>query len=466
MNQLSLEHHRPGAVAPVIDEEFVARFDQRIPRYTSYPTAPQFAAEIGADTYAGWLEALPADVPLSVYLHVPFCAELCLYCGCHTTVARHYEPIASYVDLIDRELAVVVGHLGSRRQLAHLHWGGGTPTALRPQDLVGLTERLVSRFDVIGTAEIAVEIDPRRVSLEHVHALAAMGTTRVSLGIQDFDPKVQQAVRRIQSFDQTARVVTWLRDAGITALNFDLMYGLPYQNPDSMARSARLAVSLDPERIALFGYAHVPWMKRHQALLPADALPDARGRLEQMRAAAEIIVASGYVAVGLDHFAKPGDPLARRRATGELRRNFQGYTTDAASALIGLGTSAIGMLPEGYVQNAALTVAYREAITAGRLATVRGVRLSDDDRLRRAIIERLMCDLAVDLDRVAAEHGASPERFRVELERIDMLSKHGLVWREQGRIVVPEAARPFLRSICAVFDRYLERAPARYSRAL
>jgi len=332
--------------------------------------------------------------------------------------------------------------------------------------MLRLFDTLRLRFDVLADAEIAVEIDPRRITIEHVGALARMGTTRASLGIQDFDPRVQRVVNRIQSFDETARVVSWLREAGINALNFDLMYGLPCQTVDGVVASVRRAVSLDPDRIALFGYAHVPWMKRHQALLPADALPDAAERLSQMRASAEAIRTAGFVPIGLDHFARAGDLLARRQSEGRLHRNFQGYTTDSAASLIGLGVSAIGALPQGYAQNASATAAYCKAILAGSLATARGVRLSEEDRVRRAIIERLMCDLEVDLDDVAAEYRATFDGFSSELERLSELADHGLVRREGHKIIIPESARPFARTVCAVFDQHLSEGRSRYSRSL
>ena len=392
--------------------DLIARYDQRVPRYTSYPTAPHFTADIGPAAYASWLRTVPASEALSLYIHVPFCAELCLYCGCHTTVARRYTPVAAYVELLAREIALVAGELGGRRPVAHLHWGGGTPTILSPEDLRRVSATLATRFDIRPGAEIAIEIDPRTLTLPHVEALARIGVTRASLGVQDFDPTVQATIRRLQSYETTALVVDWLRAAGIAGINLDLMYGLPHQSEATVRRSVEQALRLAPDRLALFGYAHVPWMKRHQALLPEAALPGAAERLAQMQAAAETILAAGYEAIGLDHFAKSGDALAGRRKAGHLHRNFQGYTTDEARTLIGFGTSAIGTLPEGYVQNAPGTVAYRETLATGRLATVRGRAVTAEDRLRRAVIERLMCDLAVDLETVAADHGERARRLR------------------------------------------------------
>jgi len=443
--------------------ELIARYDQRVPRYTSYPTAPHFKAEVGPSIYAQWLSELSPETALSLYLHVPFCAELCLYCGCHTTVARTYSPVASYVDLLEREIELVARHLPGRMGVTHVHWGGGTPTILSGPDLERIMRRLGESFDIRFHAEIAVEIDPRTLTLEHVEALAASGLNRASLGVQDFDPTVQKTINRIQSFEQTAKVAGWLRAAGVRGLNLDLMYGLPHQTTASVLRTVEQALRLDPDRIALFGYAHVPWIKRHQALLPEEALPGAIERVEQNTAAAAALIQTGYVQIGLDHFAKPGDPMAEQQRNGRLHRNFQGYTTDEATALIGFGTSAIGSMPQGYIQNASSTVAYREAIAQGKLATVRGIALTDDDRLRRRIIERLMCDFSVDLSRIAG--GRTPD-FTSELAAIDEMARDGLVKRDGLFIEIPEDSRLLVRNVCAAFDRYLDSREARHSRAV
>ncbi len=453
--------HGPGMTL-----ELIARCDQRVPRYTSYPTAPHFKPDITAETYAAWLAELAPDQPVSLYLHVPFCAELCLYCGCNTAVTRSYKAVAAYVDCLEREIELVTKHLPGRMDVSHIHWGGGTPTIVSPEDLERISSRLGSAFAIRPDAEIAVEIDPRTITLAHVEALAASGLNRASLGVQDFDPRVQETIKRIQSFEQTAQVAGWLRQAGVKGLNLDLMYGLPFQTSGSVIRSVDLALRLGPDRIALFGYAHVPWMKRHQALLPEEALPGAVARVEQREAASAAILEAGYVQIGIDHFAKPDDPMALRQKDGRLHRNFQGYTTDEATALIGFGTSAIGSLPQGYVQNAPTTVAYREAVMSGRLPVIRGAALTDDDRLRRGIIERLMCDFEVELDEIAREFGSSPTAFASEIEAVDALARDGLVTRDGLTIAVPEESRALVRNVCAVFDRYLESGAQRHSRAL
>ncbi len=442
-----------------MDPELLAKYDRPVPRYTSYPTAPHFHAGIGADDYQGWLAELPRDARLSLYLHVPFCRELCWYCGCHTTVARRYQPIAEYRDLLLRELDLVGATLGGPRPVGHIHFGGGTPTMLAPHDLRTLGERVHRRFEVLADAEVAVEIDPRRLERATIEALAAIGVNRASLGVQDVNPEVQRAINRWQPFAVVERAVDGLRAAGIRGVNLDLMYGLPHQTEACVLRTVEAALRLAPERVALFGYAHVPWMKRHQRLIDEAALPAARERAAQLELAAARLSDAGYVAIGLDHFALPDDDLAIALREGRLHRNFQGYTTDAAPALIGLGVSAIGSLPQGYVQNAAAVPDYREALRAGRLPTVRGIEVSEEDRLRRSIIERLMCDLAVDLS------GATG-RFASELEALAPLAADGLVEIRDQVIRVPPAARALVRAVCAVFDGYLARGVARHSRAV
>ncbi len=452
--------------APGMTPDFIARYDQRVPRYTSYPTAPHFKPHITAETYASWLADLERSRPLSLYLHVPFCAELCLYCGCNTAVTRSHKAVAAYVDCLEREIDLVGQHLPGRMAVSHIHWGGGTPTILSPEDLQRISRHLGAAFNVQPNAEIAIEIDPRTITPEHVEALAASGLSRASLGVQDFDPKVQETIRRVQTFGQTAQVASWLRQAGVNGLNLDLMYGLPFQTVESVKHSVDLALKLNPNRIALFGYAHVPWMKRHQALLPEASLPDAVTRVEQREAAAAAFTAAGYVQIGIDHFARPDDPMASRQRAGRLHRNFQGYTTDDAAALIGFGTSAIGSLPQGYVQNAPTTVAYREAVLRGQLPVARGIALSDDDRLRRAIIERLMCDFSVDVHEIASQFRRSASDFQAEIDAIDELAGDGLVVRQGLSLTIPEGGRALVRNVCAVFDRYLDGGAQRHSRAL
>jgi oxygen-independent coproporphyrinogen-3 oxidase len=455
-----------NAAAPlqtISERELLARIDERLPRYTSYPTAPHFSPQIGAPDYAGWLDSLAPRQTASLYVHVPFCEALCHYCGCHTTVTNKPDRIAHYASLLVRETELVGEAIGRRQLVTHVHWGGGTPTALAASDFASVSSALARQFRIAHDAEIAIEIDPRHLDQSHIDAFAAAGINRASLGVQDLDPGVQKAIGRIQSFDQTAQAICRLREIGVTHVSFDLMYGLPLQTEQSVAQSVATALTLRPSRVSLFGYAHVPWMKKHQELIPADRLPGPEQRLAQLRAASAILGEAGYVAVGLDHFALPDDPLAVSMSQGRLHRNFQGYTTDRAPALIGLGASSIGCLPQGYVQNAPHLKMYREQIERGRLATVRGFRLSDQDRLRRTIIERLMCDLSVDLSAVTAAPFAD---FAPEMEALAELSACGLVVIDGTLISVPGAMRPFVRKVAAAFDTYLQRSEMRHSRAV
>lgn len=446
--------------------ELLARYDRRVPRYTSYPTAPHFHPGVDAAAYGDWLAALPRTSPLSLYVHVPFCARLCWFCGCHTRIVARYAPIATYLARLGREIELLAARLGEGRTIAHLHFGGGSPTVLTAGDFLELSARLRARFEFSQGAEIAVEIEPRGLDRARVAALARAGVTRASLGVQDVNPDVQRAINREQPMALTARVVAWLRDAGIGAINVDLMYGLPYQSTDHLRRTVEAVLGLAPERVALFGYAHVPWMKRHQRLIPEAALPGPVERWRAFQAAAAMLREAGYLAIGLDHFARPGDPLAVAAATGRLRRNFQGYTTDAAPALIGLGASAIGALPEGYAQNAVPIHAWERAIAEGRLAVVRGIALTHEDRLRRAVIEWLMCDLAVDLAALCRRHGRPADHFAPELVALAPLAADGLVDIDGHRLCVAEPARPLVRVVAATFDQYLQVGETRHARAV
>ncbi|MDH3769984.1 MAG: oxygen-independent coproporphyrinogen III oxidase, partial [Nitrospirota bacterium] len=381
----------------LMNQELLAKYGGPVPRYTSYPTAPHFHPGIDAAAYRRWLGDLPDDAPLSLYLHIPFCHSLCWYCGCHTTVARRHQPVTEYLDLLRREIELVADAARAGHRVSHLHLGGGTPTMLRPDELMRLRETLEEAFDFDADADCAVEIDPRGLERATIDALAAIGINRASIGVQDVTPEVQRAVNRWQPIEVTTQVVGWLRSAGIVAINLDLMYGLPRQTEAHLGATIDAVLDLAPQRIALFGYAHVPWMKRHQRLIDSDTLPGPAERTAQFELATTRLVEAGYVAIGLDHFARADDALVKARQVGGLRRNFQGYTTDAAPALLGFGASAIGSLPQGYVQNAVPLPAYREALRDGRLPAVRGIAIDDEDRIRRAIIERLMCEFRVDL---------------------------------------------------------------------
>jgi oxygen-independent coproporphyrinogen III oxidase len=439
--------------------------ERKVPRYTSYPTAPHFSAAVGPESYAHWLGAVPPTATLSLYLHVPYCRELCHYCGCHTKMVRRTEPLQAYADLLAGEIALIARQIGSRR-VGHIHWGGGTPSMLGAARLVELAARLRDTFDCCDVGEHAIELDPRSMDASLAAALGRMGIDRVSLGVQDFTPRVQDAIGRIQPFETVRRAVHLLRGIGIAIINLDLMYGLPHQTVTDVRRTALLAHALEPSRLALFGYAHVPWLKSHQRLIDAAALPGAQERLEQADAARATLVDLGYEAIGLDHFAVPHDGLAVAARNGRLRRNFQGYTTDAADALIGFGASAIGRLPQGFVQNAAAVGAYAAALRSGKHATARGIVLSEEDRVRGRIIERILCDFQIDLGMIDGATTESADRFAPEIEALAPLEREGLVEREGNRIRVMPKGRPFVRLVAAAFDSYLAAGKARHSAAV
>ncbi len=447
-------------------DRLLARYGRPVPRYTSYPTAPHFHAGVGAARHADWLAVVPPDMAASIYLHVPFCSKLCWYCGCNTTIVARYDPVARFIATLRREIALVAERLGRRQRVSAVHWGGGTPNILGADDFCALADVLRERFALSDDAEVAVEIDPRTLTPEKTAALAAAGVTRVSLGVQDFDARVQAAVNRVQPFALVERAVGALREAGIASINLDLMYGLPYQSEDTVAATVDQAAALAPERIALFGYAHVPWMKKHQRLVDEAALPNPAARWRLAALATARLQDHGYEWIGLDHFARAADPLAHAARSGRLRRNFQGYTTDAADLLLGFGPSAIGTVPQGYVQSASDTRGWSEAIARGTLATVKGVVLTDDDRLRRAVIERLMCDLAVDLAAVARAQGVPRETFAPERAALADFVADGLVELDGDVVRLTALGRPLMRSVAALFDSRLAASAARHSRAV
>ncbi len=436
--------------------------ERAVPRYTSYPTAPNFSAAVDANVYRAWLAGLPGDATLSLYLHVPFCRELCHYCGCHTKATLRDEPIEAYAQRLVEEIALVASHAG-KRNVTHIHWGGGTPSILDADLLKFVTDEIAHRFDLTALREHAIELDPRHLTRALVDTLRDIGVNRASLGVQDFSAHVQQAAGRIQPFDTVKAAVALLNEVGIDRINVDLMYGLPKQTVEDVRRTAALAHSLNPQRVAVFGYAHVPWFRPQQKLIEQADLPSSQQRLAQAEAAHESLVQFGYRPIGLDHYAKPDDHLVAQG--GRLQRNFQGYTDDDADALVGLGASAISRLPQGFAQNSPAVGNYSRAIAEGKLATVKGIVLSDEDRLRGYIIERLMCDMAVDLDAVADQTGIAPD-FSDEINSLQPFLENGSVLIDGHRIQLTEKGRPYMRLVASVFDTYLARAKSRHSVAV
>lgn len=379
-------------------------FDARAPRYTSYPPANHFAGNVTPDTTAGWLEALPSGARVSLYLHIPYCRRLCWFCACRTQGTATDRPLAPYQSYLKSELALVGRHLRPDVAISSIHLGGGTPTLLPPDLIRELGEVLHAFRPWTPDAQFSVEIDPTEVDAPRIAALKEIGMTRASIGVQDFDPLVQESIGREQGYELTRDVVAMLRDAGVQSLNMDILYGLPHQTRARMTDSVQKVLSMSPDRVALYGYAHVPWMAKRQILIPAEALPDAEARLDLFDTARRLFVWDGYREIGIDHYAREGDSMAEADRNGTLRRNFQGYTVDDSVALIGIGASAISRYPQGYAQNISVSSRYSTAIEGGRLATERGHAMTDDDNLRADMIESIMCRFALDLPALAARH--------------------------------------------------------------
>jgi oxygen-independent coproporphyrinogen III oxidase len=449
----------------MLSSELLGRYaDARIPRYTSYPAAPNFSADIGEAQYRHWLASLPAS-DASLYLHIPFCRAMCWYCGCHTTVAAREAPVLRYLDCLRKEIELVARYGRDLLSIRHVHFGGGTPT-LVPADQLQLTMDILRRhFRIADDAEIAIEIDPRTFGPDMAVTLGACGFNRASIGVQSLDLEVQRAINRVQSYEVTRSTVRLLRSNNVRAINFDLIYGLPNQSLQSCLDTVEQALSLQPDRLAVFGYAHVPSVKPHQRKIDGAALPDSEMRFAQSRAIANALVRAGYIEIGLDHFALPDDPLAKAAESGRLHRNFQGYTTDEADVLIGLGASSIGRMPQGFVQNEVRIHEYQRLIKECRLPVARGYRFAGEDQLRGAIIERLMCDHRVDLHAVCESFGGDPVSI-LAAASLDRLVADDLIERTNACIAIKPHARPLVRTIAAAFDEHLPAGGERHSRAV
>ncbi|MFC4349473.1 oxygen-independent coproporphyrinogen III oxidase [Kordiimonas lipolytica] len=444
-------------------QQSLLKRNKQVPRYTSYPTAPHFSEAVNGESVAAWLQELDDSCDLSLYFHVPFCRKMCWYCGCNTKATKRYSPVDQYLEYLLKEIDLAADKLSGGQTVKHIHFGGGSPSMLKPMDFERLMAAVRSRFSVAKDAEIAIELDPREVSEAKVAAYAMAGVTRASLGVQDFHEDVQVAINRRQPFHVIYDAVNLLKAYGIKSINMDLLYGLPHQTAEYLRENVDFASALGADRISLFGYAHVPWMKKHMRLIEESALPDGPARLKQFGVAKHHLERRGYVAVGLDHFVLPRDPMAKALEAGTLKRNFQGYTTDAASALIGFGASAISSLPQGYAQNTPATRSYFEALDAGRLPSAKGKALSGDDKIRRSIIEHLMCYFELDLIRFCKEHDLDIGQFDEAIEQLQGLKMEGLVTLSEGMIRIPREAQQAVRLVCAAFDTYLTISPARHA---
>ncbi|MEZ5911709.1 MAG: oxygen-independent coproporphyrinogen III oxidase [Paracoccaceae bacterium] len=439
-------------------------FDARVPRYTSYPTAPHFSASVTPGLFADWLRAIPAGSEISLYLHVPFCRRLCWFCACRTQGTSSDAPVRAYAEMLRAEIALLRTHLAPGIRLSRLHWGGGTPTLMPPDMMRDLAAAI---FDVVPLgrdAEFSVEIDPNEIDDARLDALAASGMNRASIGVQDFDPQIQKTIGRDQSYEITCAAVEGIRARGVKSLNADILYGLPHQTNERISDSVQKLLSLSPDRVALYGYAHVPWMARRQTMIPSDAMPTPQERLELFETARRLFAWDGYDEIGIDHFARPEDGLSVAQKAGRLRRNFQGYTDDTAEVLVGLGASSISRFPQGYAQNASATGAHTKAIREGRFSTHRGHVFAGEDRLRARIIEALMCDFRVETAELVREFGADPGvlagMFRKAADEFD-----GMLTLDGEALIIPEPARPLTRMVARAFDAY-DQSKAQHSAAI
>ncbi len=451
--------------------DLIKKYDRPGPRYTSYPTAPEWKDDFKAPRYLEHLaRAEKAGGPLSMYVHLPFCREMCRFCGCNVIATHDRSRADAYLDVLEKEVALVAAHLPTRRTVSQLHWGGGTPTFLDEKQLTRCHAILARHFEFLPDAELAVEIDPAITTKRQVQVLAGLGFNRISMGVQDFDAKVQETVGRIQGERETAELVQAARAAGYRGVNLDLIYGLPYQTPETWADTLRRILSMRPDRMAVFGFAYTPWFKPHQNLLPKEALPDPEARVRQFLQTVEAFTGDGYRLIGLDHFALQTDELARAQAAGTMFRNFQGYTVRPAEDTIAFGVSSIADVGGAYGQNPHRLKDWVDAVEAGRIPIERGAAMSADDVLRRFVINRVMCQLRLDLGEVEAQFGrAARQAIEADLEGgLDELEADGLVAFDGAVLTVRPLGQLLVRNVAMLFDAYLKQGDAakRFSRTV
>ena len=439
-----------------IADEVLEKYNRPGPRYTSYPTAPVWKDDFGpGDLEESYARADEAGTPLSLYMHLPFCESLCLFCACNVSIQKDKSVAIPYLGALKREIDHVAQMVSRRRPVIQFHWGGGTPTYLSPAQLEDLFGYTRERFSFASDAEIGIEIDPRVTSRAHLETLRRLGFNRLSMGIQDFQAKVQQTIHRVQPYEMTRDVILGARELGFESLNVDLIYGLPYQTAESFRATIDQTLTLAPDRVAMFSYAHVPWLKKQQGAF-ATHLPEGREKFRIFRAGLERFLEAGYLYIGMDHFARPGDELATAQQNRTLHRNFQGYTTKAGADLYGMGVSAISSIGDAYAQNRREIPAYQATVAERGIATMRGYRLSADDRIRRAVIGRLLCHTVIPKNEIEREFSISfDEYFGAELQRLEEPRDEGLVALDAGTIRVTPLGRIFIRNVAMVFDRYL-----------
>jgi oxygen-independent coproporphyrinogen III oxidase len=451
--------------ALVVDTDLIRKHDKAGPRYTSYPTADRFVEAYGPAEHAGWLAARNVGgraQPLSLYLHLPFCANICYYCACNKVITKDHGRSAKYVKYLRKEMDLVAGHLQGRPQVTQLHWGGGTPTFLSGEEMAELMTITRDHFDFDPQGEYSLEIDPRSVNRETFELLGKLGFNRVSIGVQDFEPAVQEAIHRIQSLQETRDSIEAARAVGMKSVNLDLIYGLPRQTTDTFARTLDEVIRLSPDRIALYSYAHIPTLfKPQRRILPAD-MPTPEAKLGLLVQAINTLTAAGYVYIGMDHFAKPDDELNIARRQGRLHRNFQGYSTRAECDLVAMGISAISQVGPAYAQNVKTLDEYYDLLDAGELPIARGIELNADDALRRSLIQALMCHFEVSIESIEIAHLIKfKSYFAPELELLEAFREDGMVTLDEQWISVTPKGRLLVRSIAMAFDKYVRQSAER-----
>jgi oxygen-independent coproporphyrinogen III oxidase len=441
-----------------ISEEFLARYNRPGPRYTSYPTAPVWNDSFGpADLEKVHEQAERDRTPVSLYMHLPFCESLCLFCACNVIIQKDKSAAIPYLDTLKKEIERVSHGVSRTRPVVQFHWGGGTPTYLSPAQMEDLFAFTRDRFSFARDAEIGIEVDPRVTTRAHLESLRRLGFNRLSMGIQDFEPEVQKAIHRIQPHEMTSGLIQTARELGFDSINVDLIYGLPYQSAQSFAHTVEQIIGLAPDRIALFSYAHVPWLKKQQGSFAAH-LPEGMQKFEIFRTGLLQFVEAGYLYIGMDHFAKPGDELAVSQQKRTLHRNFQGYTTKAGAGLYGMGITAISGFPRAYAQNYRDLPSWEKAVNERGLATMRGYILSEDDQIRRAVISRLLCHTVVPVREIERDFGINfDDYFSEELRRLEIPRSDGLLLIEDGEIRATWIGRIFIRNLAMYFDPYLEK---------
>lgn len=439
-----------------VSDAVLEKYNRPGPRYTSYPTAPVWKDDFGPDDLEKYYAiADKRATPLSLYMHLPFCESLCLFCACNVSIQKDKSVAIPYLAALKREIEHVAKHVSRARPVIQFHWGGGTPTYLSPAQLADLFAFTRERFSFAPDAEIGLEVDPRVTSREHLETLRALGFNRLSMGIQDFERTVQQTIHRVQPYELTRNLITAARGLGFGSLNIDLIYGLPYQTAETFRATVAQALTLEPDRVAMFSYAHVPWLKKQQGSFAAH-LPEGREKFAIFRAGLEGFLNAGYIYIGMDHFARPGDELAVAQKNRTLHRNFQGYTTKAGADLYGMGVSAISSIGRAYAQNSREIPAYQTAVKDRGIATMRGYRLSNDDEVRRAVIGRLLCHTVIFKREIEREFGIEfDEYFAGELDRLTEPRDEGLVVLGADEIRVTPLGRIFIRNVAMTFDRYL-----------